>query len=44
MLRAARPLGESETVRVSPTLLALHALPPEYRERRADSSTLLSAS
>lgn len=28
MLRAARTLGESETVRVVPTLLALHALPP----------------
>jgi len=36
LLRAARALSESETVRVSPTLLALHALPPEYRERRAD--------
>jgi len=36
MLRAARALGESETVRVEPTLLALHALPPEFRERRED--------
>jgi imidazolonepropionase len=36
MLRAAHMLGESEKVRISPTLLALHALPPEYRERRAD--------
>ena len=36
MLRAAKALGESETVRVAPTLLALHALPPEYKERRAD--------
>jgi imidazolonepropionase len=36
MLRAAKALGESEKVRVSPTLLALHALPPEYQERRAD--------
>jgi imidazolonepropionase len=34
MLRAARALGDSEAVRVVPTLLALHALPPEYRERR----------
>jgi len=34
MLRAARALGESETVRVEATLLALHALPPEFRERR----------
>jgi imidazolonepropionase len=36
MLRAAQALGRSESVRVVPTLLALHALPPEYRERRAD--------
>jgi len=34
MLEAARRLGESEPVRVVPTLLALHALPPEYRDRR----------
>lgn len=34
MLRAARALGDSEAVRVVPTLLALHALPPDYRERR----------
>jgi len=36
MLKAAKALGESEAVRVVPTLLALHALPPEYKERRAD--------
>jgi imidazolonepropionase len=36
MLRAARALGESEAVRIVPTLLALHALPPEYQERRTD--------
>lgn len=36
MLRAARTLGESEAVRIVPTLLALHALPPEYRDRRAE--------
>jgi len=36
MLRAARQLGKSERIRVVPTLLALHALPPEHRERRAD--------
>jgi imidazolonepropionase len=36
MLEAAKALGESEAVRVSPTLLALHALPPEYEGRRAD--------
>jgi imidazolonepropionase len=34
MLEAARALGESERVRVAPTLLALHALPPEYRDAR----------
>ncbi|WP_416222346.1 imidazolonepropionase [Sphingosinicella sp. LY1275] len=36
MLEAARALGASEKVRIAPTLLALHALPPEYKERRAD--------
>jgi imidazolonepropionase len=36
MLRAARRLGETAPVRVVPTLLALHALPAEYRERRAE--------
>lgn len=36
MLKAAKALGESEAVRVIPTLLALHALPPEYKERRAE--------
>jgi imidazolonepropionase len=36
MLRAARRLGESETVRVESTLLALHALPLEFKDRRED--------
>jgi len=36
MLRAARMLGESETVRVETTLLALHALPSEFADRRED--------
>ena len=36
MLRAARALGESEAVRVATTLLALHALPPEFRNRREE--------
>jgi imidazolonepropionase len=36
MLRAARTLGGGGRVRVVPTLLALHALPPEYRKRRED--------
>lgn len=34
MLRAAKMLGESEKVRVAQTLLALHALPPEFADRR----------
>jgi len=34
MLEAAKRLGETEAVRVAPTLLALHALPPEHRESR----------
>jgi imidazolonepropionase len=42
MLRAARALGASEPVRVVPTLLALHALPPEYRERRAEFVRLVT--
>ena len=33
MLRAARALGEACAVRVSPTLLGAHALPPEYAGR-----------
>ena len=36
MLRAAKALGESEAVRVEPTLLALHALPPEFKDRREE--------
>lgn len=36
MLRAAKMLGESETVRVETTLLALHALPSEFAGRRED--------
>ena len=36
MLRAAKALGQEEPVRIATTLLALHALPPEYRERRED--------
>src|SRR3954452_263822 len=34
LLEAAKALGESEAVRVVPTLLALHALPPEHEESR----------
>ena len=36
MLRCAAALAASESVRVVPTLLALHALPPEYEDRRDD--------
>lgn len=32
MLRAARALGERRRVRVEPTFLGAHALPPEYRD------------
>ena len=35
LLRIANRLGEGETVRIVPTLLALHAIPPEQRDRRA---------
>jgi imidazolonepropionase len=36
MLRAASALEASEAVRIERTLLALHALPPEFAERRED--------
>jgi imidazolonepropionase len=36
MLEAARILGETEPVRVERTLLALHALPPEFADRREE--------
>ena len=32
MLRAARALGERRAIRVEPTFLGAHALPPEYRD------------
>ncbi|MFL6728673.1 MAG: imidazolonepropionase [Sphingomicrobium sp.] len=35
LLGIAHQLGEGEAVRIVPTLLALHALPPEQRDRRA---------
>ena len=44
MLRAARILGQSEPVRVERTLLALHALPPEFRDRRDDYLQLVTNS
>jgi imidazolonepropionase len=41
LLNAAKTLGKSEPVRVVGTLLALHALPPEYRDRRDDYVTMV---
>src|SRR5215210_6012998 len=35
LLKIANALGEGEAVRIVPTLLALHALPAEQRDRRA---------
>jgi imidazolonepropionase len=35
LLKIANELGDSEAVRIVPTLLALHALPAEQRDRRA---------
>ena len=35
LLRIANALGEDEAVRIVPTLLALHALPADQRDRRA---------
>ncbi len=42
MLRAARMLGHKHSVQVQTTFLGAHALPPEYREHRADYLTLLT--
>ena len=42
MLRCAAALGASEPVRIVPTLLALHALPPEYKDRRDDMSAMIA--
>jgi imidazolonepropionase len=36
MLRCMAALAASEAVRIAPTLLALHALPPEWRDRRSE--------
>ena len=35
LLKIAKQLGEDEAVRIVPTLLALHALPAEQKDRRA---------
>ena len=42
MLRCVASLAESKPVRIVPTLLALHALPPEYRDRREDYVTMIA--
>ena len=36
LLNIARSLGQSEAVRIVPTLLALHALPADFADRRED--------
>ncbi len=41
LLNTARALGQQEAVRIVPTLLALHALPPEYGSRRQDYVDLI---
>ena len=41
LLNAAKALGKSEPVRVVGTLLALHALPPEFADRRDDYLTMV---
>jgi len=42
LLRCAAALAASEAVRIVPTLLALHALPPEWKERRDDYVALVA--
>ena len=42
MLRCAAALAASEAVRIVPTLLALHALPPEYKDRREDYVAMIA--
>src|SRR6478672_785963 len=39
LLKIANALGEGEAVRIVPTLLALHALPADQRDRRANYVT-----
>ena len=36
LLKVAKQLGEGDAVRIVPTLLALHALPADQKDRRAD--------
>jgi imidazolonepropionase len=42
MLRCAAALAASEAVRIIRTLLALHALPPEYADRREDYVSMVT--
>jgi imidazolonepropionase len=42
MLRAARRVGEQRAVTILTTLLAAHAVPPEYANRRADYARLVA--
>ena len=42
MLRCAAALAASEQVRIVPTLLALHALPPEFMDRREDYVAMIA--
>jgi imidazolonepropionase len=42
MLRAARALGRQEPVEVVTTLLAAHAVPPEFRDRQGDYVSLVT--
>src|SRR5690349_2059863 len=42
ILRCAAALAASEAVRIVPTLLALHALPPEYKDRREDYVAMIA--
>jgi imidazolonepropionase len=42
MLRAARSLGRQEPVEVVTTLLAAHAVPPEFQDRRGDYVSLVT--
>jgi imidazolonepropionase len=42
MLRVAGALASSEQVRIVPTLLALHALPSEYKDRRDDYVAMIA--
>jgi len=42
ILKAAGVLGGSEAVRIERTLLALHALPPEFADRRSDFVSLMT--